>query len=375
MSTEPPTIIGERALVTERADRITPRKLRWLWPERIPMGKITLFVGLPGEGKSLATIDVAARVTTKRNYPDGENPLDASEVLFVSTEDDAEDALVPRLMAAGADRSKVHILTAVRVSAHGTEHNLSLDVDVAAIRSFLQEHPNIRLIVVDPISNHLGSISMVDEQQVRAVLWPLNAIARVSCIAILCVMHLNKKEGLAAIQRVSGAGAFVGVSRASWFFVGDKETPYKHLMLPLKNNYGRDSTLGLSFRFDEKAIEIEGTLVPTPSIEWLEATDLDANEALSAPAKRSLRDAAKDFLEAFLAQGPQDASVVYSAATAAGISERTLDRAKKDLGVESRRKGTEGWEWVLPDNESKEANTVEGESGTVGTLQHTAPGD
>ena len=90
-------------VVTDRADKIVPRILRWLWPDRIPLGKVTLFVGLPGEGKNLATIDVAARVTAARKYPDAQNPLPASEVLFVAEEDDPEDALVPRLMAAGAD--------------------------------------------------------------------------------------------------------------------------------------------------------------------------------------------------------------------------------------------------------------------------------
>jgi AAA domain-containing protein len=364
------SVAPDRQIITERGDEITPRKLDWLWPQRIPLGKITLFVGLPGEGKSLATIDVAARVTTRRNYPDEGNPLDGpGEVLFISGEDDAEDALIPRLIAAGADLAKIHVLKAVRVNGQGTDNIWRLDLDMEAIRSYLKEHRNIRLIVIDPISNHLGSVSMIEEQQVRAILWPLKEFARVNGLAILCVMHLNKKEGLTAIQRVGGAGAFVGVSRASWFFVRDKETPYKHLMLPLKNNYARDATPGLSFRFDEKAITIEGTLVPTPSIEWLETTDMDANDALSAPAKRTSRDDAKDFLETFLAQGPQDALAVYAAAATEGISKRTLDRAKADLDVVSRKKGTDGWEWMLPNCQAENANPSQDENGNVGNLQ------
>jgi putative DNA primase/helicase len=360
---------AQRQIVTERADQITPRKLRWLWPNRIPLGKVTIFAGLPGEGKSLVTDDIGARVTTARKYPDADNPLPASEVLFVAGEDDAEDALVPRLMAAGADLSKVYILKAVRMSGHTTDHSLRLDLDLAAIKRFFEKHPAIRLAVIDPISNHLGAISMVDEQEVRAALSPLKEVAKVHDLAVLGVMHLNKKEGLSAIHRVGGAGAFIGVARASWLFARDPETQAKRFMLPLKNNYAKESS-SLGYRVDEKPVKIENDNVPTPYIEWLDETDLDVDEIISAPRKRaSSRTDAKAFLKALLAGGPHDASAIYAAAGAERVSERTLDRAKADLGVESRKKGTEGWEWVLPDGESKNASPARGEVGTLGTLQ------
>lgn len=50
---------------------IEREQIRWLWPARIPLGKLTLFVGNPGTKKSLATIDVAARISTGRAFPDG----------------------------------------------------------------------------------------------------------------------------------------------------------------------------------------------------------------------------------------------------------------------------------------------------------------
>ena len=83
-----------REICTERADQITPRKLRWLWPERIPLGKVTVFAGLPGQGKSLATVDIAARLTRGAEYPDVANPMPPSEVWLVAGEDDPEDVLV-----------------------------------------------------------------------------------------------------------------------------------------------------------------------------------------------------------------------------------------------------------------------------------------
>lgn len=364
----------ERQIVTERADQITPRKLRWLWPERIPLGKVTVFAGLPGEGKSLATVDLAARVTTASKYPDSENPLSASEVLFAAREDDPEDALVPRLMAAGADMSKVHVLKAVRVSGQANDRGLRLDMDMAAVKRFLDSRPDVRLIVIDPVSNHLGDVSMVDEQEVRTVLSHLAGIASVHDLAIVGVMHLNKKEGLSAIHRVGGAGAFIGVARASWLFARVPEKCGERFMMPLKNNYARQSS-SLGYQIDEKAVKIESENVPTPYIEWLNPTFLDVDEAISTPGKRtSSRDDAKSFLKGFLAGGPRDASDVYATAEADGIAKRTLDRAKADLRVESRKKGAEGWEWAMPDGEQKSASEGQGEAGAVGILQLSSVG-
>ena len=346
---------GTRQITTQRADQIAPRKLRWLWPERIPLGKVTIFAGLPGQGKSLATADIAARVTNATEYPDAANPLPRSEVLFVAGEDDPEDALVPRLIAAGADLSRVHILTAVRVHGQEASDSLRLDLDASAIDRFLHRHPEIRLIVIDPISNHLGRVSMVDEQEVRATLSPLQEIAQEHRVAIIGVMHLNKKEGLSAIHRVSGAGAFIGVARASWLFAPNPESQSNQLMLPLKNNYMRKSS-GRAYLLAERGVSIEGEDVPVPFIEWQGESDLDADEVLAAPRRSEAFTSAKAFLKDLLAKGPCDASVVSDTAAAAGISERTLDRVKKELRVESSKKSTGRWEWSLPDSQSKEAS-------------------
>lgn len=361
----------DRTIVAKRADQIATRRLHWLWPERIPLGKITTFAGLPGEGKSLATVDIAARVSTGREYPDSENPLTASEVLFVAEEDDAQDALIPRLTAAGADLSKVHILEAVRVNGREGNGSLCLDVDVGAIGRFLDQHSDVRLVIIDPISNHLGRVSMVDEQEVRAILGPFQEIANARKVAVVGVIHLNKKEGLSAIHRVGGAGAFVGVARASWLFTRDPEAADERLMLPLKNNYARKSS-SLGYRVNERPVQIENDQVPMPYIEWLGQTDLDADEIISMPKKHTPRADAKALLKNSLATGPQDASTVLAAAARQGISERTLVRAKKELGVESRKKGTEGWEWVLPNSEPKNVNFSQAGVGILGALQRAS---
>jgi putative DNA primase/helicase len=361
-----------KQLIVERADKITPRKLRWLWPERVPLGKITIFAGIPGEGKSLATVDVAARVTTRADYPDVANPLEPGEVLFIAEEDDAEDALVPRLIAAGADLSKIHIVKAVRFGGRVADGGLRLDIDVAAIEQFVSEHTDIRLMVIDPISNHLGNASMVDEQAVRGILSPLKGVAAAHDFAIVGVMHLNKKEGLSAIHRVGGAGAFIGVARASWLFARHQDQSGKRSMVPLKNNYAKQLD-GLAYRIAEKPVQIEGANELIPHVEWLGQSVMEADDLMAPPKQKrtSSRTDANVFLEDFLAGGPQDATAVQAAAHTEGISERTLDRAKRELGIESRKNGSEGWKWSLPAGSAKDANDgcdEEGKSGTLGIL-------
>jgi hypothetical protein len=47
-----------RGLVTIRAADVQPERVRWLWPGRVPFGKLTVLDGDPGLGKSTFTIDL-----------------------------------------------------------------------------------------------------------------------------------------------------------------------------------------------------------------------------------------------------------------------------------------------------------------------------
>jgi primase-polymerase (primpol)-like protein len=42
---------------------VAPQPVSWLWPERIPRGKLTLLIGDPGMGKSTLLLDLIARIT------------------------------------------------------------------------------------------------------------------------------------------------------------------------------------------------------------------------------------------------------------------------------------------------------------------------
>jgi hypothetical protein len=178
---------------------IAPKPLRWLWPSRIPLGKLTLLIGDPGLGKSLLTADIASRVTRGRPFPDGAT-CESGSVIFLSAEDDAADTIRPRLDAAGADVSRVHTLEAVRVQLTDgslTEKAFNLETDCAALEVALRKHPDVRLIVIDPISAYLGGVDSHSNAEVRGVLARLATLAAQHGVAVLCITHLRKSAGAA----------------------------------------------------------------------------------------------------------------------------------------------------------------------------------
>ena len=101
--------LGHSPILTCLAD-VEPREVKWLWSGRIPLGRITLLVGRPGEGKSFLTTDIAARVTTGSPWPDGRGNAPKGSVIIISAEDDPADTIRPRLDAHHADARRVHLL-------------------------------------------------------------------------------------------------------------------------------------------------------------------------------------------------------------------------------------------------------------------------
>jgi putative DNA primase/helicase len=82
--------------------------------------------------------------------------------------------------------------------------------------------------------------------------------------------------------------------------------------------------------------------------------DVTADEALAATAE-AVRDgsaihAARRFLQDALKKGARAVTEVEAEAEADGISDRTLRRARKALGVRAKKVGFPGeWVWQLPD--------------------------
>jgi putative DNA primase/helicase len=153
VATSPQTSRQAPSVVLVRTSEIEPERIGWLWPGIIARGKITGLVGYPGLGKSQVAIDVASTVSTGRLWPDGAANGNAGEVIILAAEDDAADTLVPRLIAAGANLTDVHVVKAVK-GDDGVERPFNLAVDLDRLENEYDLR-RVRLLVVDPVSAYL----------------------------------------------------------------------------------------------------------------------------------------------------------------------------------------------------------------------------
>lgn len=354
-------------ILTCMAD-VTPRAVSWLWPGRIPLGRITLLVGRPGEGKSFVTIDAASRVTTGTPWPDGAE-CPRGSVLLLTAEDDPADTIRPRLDAHRADVRRVHLLSAVRrVDADGAYERVITLAELDAIEAALDRLPDCRLIIVDPIGSFLGGGTDAHrDNEVRAILAPIAALAEKYGPAVLVVAHRRKSAGTIADDLALGSRAFTGIARAVWHLSRDPEDKARRLLLPGKNNLAAEGD-GLAF-----------SIVGEPArIVWEpEPVAMTADDALAAEAARAkpgpeaeAQDAASTWLAAALADGPRLArELVDEWVNGNSGSKRTLERAKESLGVEAFRETVPGpWRWRL-----KAANTAKSEElGDLGGVAKTS---
>lgn len=143
---------------------VKPERVEWLWGGRVAEGKISVWEGDPGLGKSAATIDVAARKSSGRGWPDGSS-CEAGGVVICSAEDGLADTIRPRLDAAGGDPSRV--LALVTVSDGESEHLLSIPEDLNVVRRGIAR-VDAKLVIVDPLMAFLsGRHNAHKDQDVR----------------------------------------------------------------------------------------------------------------------------------------------------------------------------------------------------------------
>jgi hypothetical protein len=269
-------------LITVRASDVPIKPVSWLWPRRIPLGKLTILAGDPGLAKSTIAISIAAVVTGKPNrfgrciWPDGKACDISGSVAILSAEDDAEDTLVPRLKAAGADLGRVHIVQSVLVGYTGQgeqegdriEKLFSLQMDLDALDKKIREIGDVAMLVIDPVTAYLDGIDSYKNSEVRGVLAPLKALAHKHNLAVVLITHMNK-DSSRALTSISGSLAFVAAARAVYLVVEDAlDTEHRRrLVLPIKNNLG-SIIPGMAYKVESAKVDYKDGTLETAMIEW-----------------------------------------------------------------------------------------------------------
>lgn len=332
-------------LIVRRAAEVEEEQLVWLWNQRFLLGHLNLLAGDPGLGKSLIAVDMAARVTTGRAWPDG-SPCPEGEVMYATTEDHFAAVVRPRLTAAGADAARVHFLEGV-TDMKGEEGAVFLDDHLPLINAFAESHPTVRLLILDTLQSFCGSETNTNNNaSARRIMTPLKRFAEQRQIAVVALEHLTKAPtaGRTPFYRVQGSIAFAGAARAVWMVCRDPADENRRIVQAGKCNLAPAEGLGLSFTVSGEVgrpfIEWGDCNISTPIAELMG----EQQSGGDGGGDRGQFEAVVEWLQHNL-QAPQPAVEMQAGAKAEGFSAATLRRAKAHLGVSSRKTG-DGWLWI-----------------------------
>lgn len=333
-----------------RLSDVMPESVSWLWPGRIPAGKLVTLDGDPSLGKSTLALHFAAVVTTGGQWPDGTTCHYSGDVVLLAAEDGLADTVRPRLDAAGADVTRVHAVQGV----HAGDPDAADPVlrpptlaDVDQLRG-LVERTGARLLIVDVLMAYLpnGTDSHKD-QDVRKVLSRLASLAESTGCTVLLLRHLNKAKGGDPMYRGGGSIGVIGAARAGMLVAKDPDDENVRVLASTKSNLGREPE-ALAYRLTD------ANSLGVARVEWLGTSTHTARELLADPtdtADRPDRDGAAAWLEDYLTEHAKaPAKDVKAAAHKQGHSERTLQRAAQQLRVVYAQEGfPRSTYWQLPD--------------------------
>jgi hypothetical protein len=319
---------------------VKEQPIEWLWPNRIPLSAMTVFTGNPDTGKTLAYCDLAARVSTEKDYPDAKMPKGVcGEVLMLCAEDDYSRVIKPRLMACGADTKSIYYIekVVIRQGARADKRMFAFDTDLHRLEAALEDNHLCSLIIIDPISSYFGKGSMNDKQDVRAVFNRLTSLCEKYRVAIVAVEHFNKRVDVSAIHKMGGSVAIVAAARAAFMFAKVPDEEGQYVMHFVKGNLAKRK-VGLRFTIGEKQI---GSLGGVPYVVWggedsSTADDLLRAEKGASEDNRAAR--AANFIREYLTE-EKPSDDVEDEAKRRGISRSAFFEARKQLGIRPRKRG------------------------------------
>ena len=313
------------------ASEIEPKEVRWLWYPFIPIGKVTIIQGDPGDGKSTFMLTLAALMTKGKPFPfSGEELMEPMNVIYQTTEDDQDDTVLPRFLKAGGDPN---YLTFIDESERAI--TFADDRIAEAIKKM-----DAKLLILDPLSAYIGDCSLNQANEVRPRFNYLIKTARERDCAIVIVDHMNKASQSKAIYRTPGTIDVVGAARSSLIIGRHPEEEDMRVMVQQKSNLAPTGH-AITFSIGEEGIT------------FLEETKMTADELLSSLPGQIGRPAVKleeaiSLLEEMLKDGQKiAASECMDALNKAGIKRGTIMQAKKQAGITSHREDDK-WVWSMP---------------------------
>ena len=344
------------------ADMIAPVETDYIVRPYIPRGEATWLEGVTKTGKTMLALDIIARITTGAPFVNGE-PIECASVAVITCEDDPARTLVPRLIAAGADRKRVSFIHATE---NGEGRQVSFLVDLPAIESSLSRQ-RVSLVFVDGTFGILGVKDATSYTEAYERMIPFVMMVRKLNVGALIVRHVRKSAG-SALDKGIGSVGFGALGRSTLSVALDPDEGTRRIFAHAGNNVG---PVGDSYAFTIVEATIPGFAHPVGRAVWGQRVEISADEAVAQRDDGDDRTIADEFLYSTLRE-PTPASELFALADKQRISKRTLQRAARRLGVRIERRGFgSGSVWHPP---SQEMTIAAGEDRSCHSRRDEAPG-
>lgn len=309
-----------------RMSEVQSQEIEWLWYPFIPYGKLTIIQGDPGDGKTTMVLNLAAKLSKGEALDENMKVTEPVNVIYQTAEDGLADTVKPRLELAGADCERIIVIDESDKSLSMVDERL----EEAIVRT------GARLLILDPIQAYLGGgMDMNRANEARDMTKKLGALAEKTKCAIILIGHMNKASGNKAAYRGMGSIDFFAVAR-SVLLVGRVEgEPNTRAVVQIKNNlvaFGHPKAFALS----------------EEGFQWIGDYEITVDEVLGGIApKANKMELAKQMLRELAEKHSAVLSnEIFDRADELGISKRTLENAKKELGIRAR-KINNAWYWEL----------------------------
>ena len=320
-------MLAPRDFQYEYFSTVRQRSVEWLWYPYIPYGKLTILQGDPGEGKSTFILNVAALLTQGKNMPDGFPVSEPQNVVYQTAEDNLADTVKPRLLSAHADCNRI---------AYIIDDENSLTLEDSRIELIIQQ-TNARLFILDPLQAYLSQDSdMLSAGRMRSQLKRLADIGAKYRCAVVIIGHMNKSSGEKNLYRGLGSIDIAAIARSVLMIARDKNDSSLRYMFPVKSSLAPEGSV-ISFSFDRKN-----------GLTWQRKSNLDKSQISSYTADDGKKALASRILLGILGEQDLPGKEIIRKLEFMNISERTINTAKKELGITSYRK-EKIWYWHLPE--------------------------
>lgn len=304
-------------------------QVQWLWYPYIPLGKVTLLQGDPGDGKSTMMMNLIACLTKAGVTPTGQKIEFPHRVIYQCSEDGVADTIKPRLEKSGADCTHVAFIDEELENITLNDERLR-----DAIRNFRAD-----LLVIDPLQAYLGDdADITNFKKTRQLMQKLSIWAATYNCAIVLIGHMTKKESNNSLYRGMGSIDLVASARSVLQVYHDEENSNIRYVKHVKSSLApKGADIGFELTLEGfKWLETEATM---------QAEVKEENETVYPPMS-SGDETIAGLLKEKLLEGQIRATDIQKYFTDLGIGIKPLKRVKKIMGIKSvRRRGQ--WYWEL----------------------------